>query len=160
MPWTARQTCNRKVKSRAAARNMMFEIPIAGRLARAGLRPILGQEPDVDTEFQTAKYSSSLSWSSRDGISKRPVESRKATQTNLIALAIRRDCGIIAISISRAFNKGDKLLVAHDEDRYGESSNDGIAAINQVAVEDYRHVTKPKIAGVCITFRHLHFSRP
>lgn len=32
-------------------RNTMFEIAIAGRLARAGLHPTLGGEPDVYTDF-------------------------------------------------------------------------------------------------------------
>jgi hypothetical protein len=137
-------------------RNTMFEIAIAGRLARAGLRPTLGQEPDVHTEFHDRKiFIQCKRVFSENGISKRLVEAGKQLKRDLVHSCDPRDCGIIAISISRAFNKGDKLLVAHDEDALRRKLNDEIDAIMRVAVEDYRHVTEPKIAGVL-----YHLSTP
>jgi hypothetical protein len=137
-------------------RNTMFEIAIAGRLARAGLRPTLGEEPDVHTEFGNRKVLIQCKRVfSENGISKRLIEAGKQLKRDLLRSCNPRDCGIIAISVSRVFNKGDKLLAARDENALRQMLNDEVDAISRVAAEDYRHVKEPKVAGVI-----YHLSTP
>jgi len=137
-------------------RNTMFEIAIAGRLARAGLSPRLGDEPDVHVEFDDRKiFIQCKRVFSEGGISKRLIEAGKQLKRDLTRSCDPRDCGIIAISISRVFNKGEKLLIVGDEDALRRKLNAEINAIMAATVEDYRNVREPKVAGVL-----YHFSTP
>ena len=137
-------------------RNAMFEISVAGRMARAGLRPTLGEEPDVHAEFNDRKiFVQCKRVFSAAGISKQLVKAAKQLKRDLTKSCSPRDCGIIAISVSRAFNKGDKLLVAHDENALQEMLHAEIYGVIRTGIKDYRDVEEPKIAGVL-----YHLSTP
>ena len=137
-------------------RNTMFEISIAGRLARAGLRPTLGEEPDIHAEFNDRKiFIQCKRVFSEGAISKQLVKAAKQLKRDLANSCSPRDCGIIAISVSRAFNKGDKLLVARDEQALREKLQAEIDGIIRAGIKDYRDVKEPKIAGVL-----YHLSTP
>jgi hypothetical protein len=130
-------------------RNTMFEIAVAGRLARSGLSPRLGEEPDVFVEFDKRRvFIQCKRVFSENGISKRVIDAGKQLKRDLARSLDPRDCGVIAISVSRVFNKGDKLLVAHDEGSLRQKLRDEIDSIRAAVSREYRHVTEPKVAGI------------
>lgn len=137
-------------------RNTMFEIAVAGRLARAGLQPILGEEPDVHVEFNKRKICVQCKRVfSAGAISGRLKEAASQLRRDLTKSSSPRDCGIVAISVSRAFNKGDKFLRAYDEADLREKLRDEIDRLIRSEVKNYRVVKEPKIAGVL-----YHLSTP
>ena len=134
-------------------RNTMFEIAIAGRLARAGLYPRLGGEPDVNVDFKGRRIFIQCKRVFSEGkISKRLIEAGNQLKRDLSRSCDPRDCGIIAISVSRVFNKGDKLLAVRDENALHLKLHDEIDTIRAAVSDDYRHLKEPKVAGV---FYHL-----
>jgi len=97
-------------------RNTMFEIALAGRFARAGLQPTLGQEPDIHLEFNDRKIFIQCKRAfSANAVPRLLKEAARQLKRDLGESCSPRDCGIIAISVSRLFNSGDKLLAVHDE---------------------------------------------
>src|SRR5207302_661325 len=81
-------------------RNTMFEIAIAGRLARAGLRPTLGGEPDVYTDFNDRRiFIQCKRVFSETAMSKRLLDAAEQLRRDLTKSCCPRDCGIIAISV-------------------------------------------------------------
>lgn len=130
-------------------RNTMFEIAVAGRLARSGFSPRLGEEPDVFVEFNRRRvFIQCKRMFSEKGISKRLFDAGRQLKRDLGRSSDPRDCGVIAISVSRVFNKGDKLPKYADEDSLRQKLRDEISSIRSAAGATYRHVTEPKVAGV------------
>lgn len=137
-------------------RNTMFEIALAGRLARAGLRPTLGQEPDIHVEYnQRNIFIQCKRVFSAAAVAKRLGDAAKQLKRDLGRSCSQRDCGIIAISVSRVFNPGDKLLAARDEGGVRDKLHAEIDGIIRANIKNYRDVKEPKIAGVL-----YHLSTP
>jgi hypothetical protein len=100
-----------------APRNFMFELVLAARMARAGLKPQV-QEPDVFVHMDEWRLLIQC---------KRPM-SISGIQGNIVSAGrqLRRDLdndrdrnliGVVALSVSKVFNPGDKILeVPHRED--------------------------------------------
>ena len=139
-----------------AGRNTMFEIAMAGRLARAGLHPTLGEEPDVYVEYNRRKiFMQCKRVFSAAAVSRRLVDAARQLRRDLGKSCSPHDCGIIAISVSRLFNPGDKLLVARGEDGLREKLHAEIDGLIRANIKDYRDVKEPKIVGVL-----YHLSTP
>lgn len=139
-----------------AGRNTMFEIAMAGRLARAGLHPTLGEEPDIHLEYEGRNiFIQCKRVFSGAAVSKRLAEAARQLRRDLGKSSSPRDCGIIAISVSRLFNPGDKLLVSHDENGLREKLHTEIDGLIRENIKDYREVKEPKICGVL-----YHLSTP
>lgn len=137
-------------------RNTMFEIAIAGRVARAGLTPELGGEPDVrfDLEGRQILIECKRVFSEK-GIARCLAVAGRQLKRDLARSCDPRDCGIIAVSISRVFNQGDKMFVARNEDMLRERLREEVDSVIQRQEGTYRNVRDPKIAGFL-----FHLSTP
>ena len=95
-----------------AARNAMFELSVAAIAARQGLAPTLSDtNPDVSFEFETRRVK---------------IECKRVMSVNRIMERLREgskqleksvhptvsDIGIVAISLSKLINRGDRFLVS------------------------------------------------
>lgn len=137
-------------------RNTMFEIALAGRFARAGLHPTLGQEPDIHLEFNNRKiFIQCKRIFSAHGVPRLLKEAARQLRRDMGRSSSPRDCGIVAISVSRLFNPGDKLLAVHDEDGIRDKLHAEIDGLIRANIKNYRDVKEPKIAGVL-----YHLSTP
>ena len=59
-----------------------------------------------------------------------------------------RSCGIVAISISRIFNQGDKLLVVRNEAALRQKLNEEVDVVRNRCLRRYKDLNDPRIAGV------------
>lgn len=130
-------------------RNTMFEITIAGRAAQAGLRPQLGGEPDVFFEFAGRRmFVQCKRVFSEKAVAKRIAEAAKQLKRDLRASCNPRDCGLVAISVSRLINAGDKMLIIPTENdipgALGREIDDLITKHKKVC----KDVEDPRIAGI------------
>ncbi len=138
------------------ARNAMFEIVIAGRLAKRGLVPRLGGEPDVVSRLEDRN----ILIQCKRVFSDRSLEDNlraagKQLKRDLTRSSDPRDCGIVAISISRIFNEGDKLLVVSNEAALRQKLEEEVDVIRSRCTGCYRNINDPRIAGVL-----YHLSTP
>jgi hypothetical protein len=137
-------------------RNTMFEIALAGRFARAGLHPTLGQEPDIHLEFNDRDIFIQCKRAfSANAVPRLLKDAARQLRRDLGKSFSPRDCGIIAISVSRLFNPGDKLLAVHDEGGIRDKLHAEIDGLIRANIKHYRDVKEPKIAGVL-----YHLSTP
>jgi hypothetical protein len=113
------------------ARNVLFELNMATRLWRAGFTPRLGEHPDLACEvigkllFLECKRPFSAS-----KISKRISQAAKQLRSNLKS-AIPGTRGVIAISVSKILNPGDKLFVTPNEARGRQGLGDAVEAMGE-----------------------------
>ena len=130
-------------------RNKMFEITIAGRAAFAGLKPQLGREPDVFFEFENHRiFVQCKRVLSEAAVSKRIPEAEKQLKRDLDASGDPRDCGLIAVSVSRLINPGDQILSMGSEQDIDNELFQKISALWQHVRPIWSRVKHPKIAGV------------
>ena len=130
-------------------RNTMFEITIAGRAAFAGLKPQLGREPDVFFEFENRRiFVQCKRVLSEAALSKRIPEAEKQLKRDLAASCDPRDCGLIAVSVSRLINPGDQMLSVGIEQDIRKVLSQEIVALSQRVRPIWSRVKHPKIAGV------------
>ncbi len=131
------------------ARNIMFEIAIAGRFARSGLNPVLGREPDILVELHNRRiFVQCKRVFSERGLSSCLSEAGDQLKRDLRLACNPRDCGLIALSISRIFQQGDKVLVAANEPTLRHKLRDEVDAVRTNLANHYRRVKEPKIAGL------------
>lgn len=90
------------------ARNILFELNLAARLHRAGFKPVVGERPDVACEvdgkwlfFECKRPFSS------GKVSKLITKAARQLKSDLAARPGAR--GVIAISLSKVMNAGDRL---------------------------------------------------
>jgi hypothetical protein len=134
----------------------MFEIALAGKLAVGGLTPVLGGEPDIRVELNDRNvFIQCKRVFSRNGLSGCYRDANRQLKRDLGRSCNPRDCGVIAISISRICNDGDKILVVPSEDVLRQMLIDEIDSVRRDMAHAYRDVTDPKIAGVL-----YHLSTP
>lgn len=130
-------------------RNAMFEIAVAGWVASAGLDPHIGGEPDVFFEFEKrAIFVQCKRVLSSNAITKRISEAANQLKRDLTKSSEPRDCGLIAICVSRLINPGDKMLAVGAEAdlrRALRSEIDAVIARHERAFRDVKH---PRIAGI------------
>jgi hypothetical protein len=99
------------------ARNIMFELSLASKLARAGLAPQLGEHPDLQCEVEGKRL-----WIeckrplSAEKVGKRIVEANRQLHRHMKA-APSDMRGIIAVSLSKVVSSGDTFLAYTDEAR-------------------------------------------
>jgi hypothetical protein len=137
-------------------RNIMFEIALAGKLAVAGLAPVLGDEPDIRVELNDRNiFIQCKRVFSRNGLRGCFRDANRQLKRDLGQSCDPRDCGLIAISISRVCNDGDKILVVPSEDVLRQMLIDEIDSVRKEMADTYRDVNAPKIAGVL-----FHLSTP
>ena len=130
-------------------RNAMFEIAVAGRAAFAGLRPRLGGEPDVFFEFEKRRiFVQCKRVLSATGVAKRIGEAAKQLKRDLATSSDPRDCGLIAISISRLVNPGDKMLAVAAEPDLRRVMNNEIDKVIGRHDRIFRELREPKTAGI------------
>jgi hypothetical protein len=128
-------------------RNTMFEIAIAGRVAFA--EPRIGGEPDVLFEFENRRmFVQCKRVLSEESISKRISEAARQLKRDLLQSSDPRDCGLIAISVSRVINPGDKMLVVTTEADLGRAMRLHIERVIRRHGPSFRNVKDPKTAGI------------
>ena len=92
-------------------RNTMFEILFGGVVASVGLHPRLGKEPDVSFEFDNCQiFVQCKRVLSEARVEERVSEAAKQLQRDLAQSSNGTDCGLVAISLSRLINPGNRLL--------------------------------------------------
>jgi hypothetical protein len=127
-------------------RNFMFELVIGAMVARAGLTPTLGSEPDVVFGFENRKVL---------------VECKRVMSQNKIEERIRQglrqlkariegdeDCGLIAISVTRTINSGNVIWSVpsvSDTNAFLESKIDEVIHRFDPFLQTLSH---PKIFGI------------
>jgi hypothetical protein len=93
------------------ARNAMFELTMGAMAARRELNPILStHNPDVQFEFENRR----VSLECKRVISESKVFERIEEGTEQLAKSVRSgtdDIGIVAISLAKLFNPGDRIAV-------------------------------------------------
>lgn len=67
---------------------------------------------------------------------------------SLIKSSNPRDCGLVAISITRIYNQGDKLLAIRNEDALRQKLRDDVDAVKDRCTRRYKDLNDPRIAGV------------
>ncbi len=129
-------------------RNAMFELWVAGRVAFAGLEPRLGGEPDESFEFENRRMLVPCKRVlSESAVAKRIGEAALQLDRDLALSADPKDCGVIAISISRLINPRNKMLtVATDTDLQSALSREIDKVIERHA-QVCRGVKHPKTGG-------------
>ena len=137
-------------------RNTAFEVALAGDLAAAGLKPILGSEPDLITEFSGRRLLIACKRSWRSDTVRTQIETAAKQLGRLLDReASPRDCGLIAISATRVFTTGERVLEVSRESQVRDYLNgelSGLFAEHRLAC---RAIKNPKIAGLL-----LHISIP
>jgi hypothetical protein len=88
-------------------RNFMFELVIGAMVARAGLTPTLGSEPDVVFGFENRKVLVEC----KRVMSQNKIEERIRQAARQLKARVRseEDFGIIAISVTRTINSGNVI---------------------------------------------------
>lgn len=130
-------------------RNVMFELWVAGRVAFAGLEPRLGGEPDISFEFENRRMLVQCKRVlSEPAVAKRIGEAAKQLDRDLALSADPKDCGVIAISISRLFNPGDKMLTVATETDLQSALSSEIDKVIERHAQVFRGVKNPKTAGI------------
>jgi hypothetical protein len=130
-------------------RNTMFEIAIAGAVALAGLRPQLGGEPDVLFEFENRRILIQCKRVlSENTVPKRIAAAAKQLTRDISQSGDPRDCGVIAISISRLINPGDRILTFATESDMSETLRSEINAVIRRHEKALLDVGAPRIAGI------------
>jgi hypothetical protein len=130
-------------------RNAMFEIAVAGRVASAGLQPRLGGEPDVFFEFEKRRiFVQCKRVLSEKAVTKRIADAAKQLKRDLTASSDPRDCGLIAISISRLVNAGDKMLAVAAEADLRRALSGEIDKVIGRHDRVFREVRDPRTAGI------------
>jgi hypothetical protein len=137
-------------------RNAMFEIALAGRVAFAGLQPSLGGEPDVFFEFENRRILVQCKRVlSENAVTKRIGDAAKQLKRDLTGSSNPRDCGLIAVSISRLVNPGDKILAVASEADLRRALHDEIDKVIAHYKRVFGGVKDPRIAGIL-----LHMATP
>ena len=105
-----------------AGRNFMFELVVAAKLARAGLQPRLG-EPDVAIDFQGYRILLQCKRPfSRGGIHENIIKAGSQLRRDLAKLPNEPPAiGVVAISISKVLNQGDKIFEVNSRDDLQEA---------------------------------------
>ena len=135
-----------------AARNLMFELVIAARLARAGLKPHL-QEPDVLVDIDDWLLLIAC---------KRPLGDAAIPENVLRAAAQLRKAlnahpkrqkimGVIAVSVSRILNPGDKILEVPAREALSPALSEHVGQIWERHKKLFLTVSDPRIAGALIS---------
>ena len=121
-------------------RNRLFEFVIASKLWRAGLQPRLGDRPDVSCEVRGKTFFIEC---------KRPLTARgvKGRMTDAAAMLPDRidatggqALGVIALSLTRRLNLGDKLLVYRGEADGKEKLSRALATAAAFARSDWERL--------------------
>lgn len=109
-------------------RNRLFELVVATKLWKAGLRPRLGDRPDLTCEVRGKLFYVEC---------KRPLSKRGAQRSIGRARKMLSDelkpangpaLGVIALSLSKLLNPGDQLLVYRGEERGKEQLSRALEA--------------------------------
>ena len=121
-------------------RNRLFEFVIASKLWRAGLQPRLGDRPDVSCEVRGKTFFIEC---------KRPLTARGVKGRITDAAAMLPDridatggqaLGVIALSLTRRLNLGDKLLVYRGEADGKEKLSRALATAAAFARSDWERL--------------------
>ena len=98
------------------ARDFLFELDMAAKLSQAGFHPALGERPDLSCDVDgTTLFFECKRPSSPKRVDERLKEARKQLRTGL-RQALPGKYGVIAMSLSKIYQPGDKLLIGPREE--------------------------------------------
>lgn len=105
--------------SKNKSRNTLFELSVAAKLHRAGFEPKLGEHPDLSIVVNERTVCFECKRPSSEA---KVVDRLKEAEDQLLRVlndprVPRRARGVVAISLSKVMNPGDKLFVYQLEDR-------------------------------------------
>jgi hypothetical protein len=128
------------------ARNFMFELALAWTLERAGLRPTLGERPDLQCEVEGKR----LLIECKRPFSGRTVTKRIGEANGTLLGALKKappgSRGIIAVSVSRVLNEGSMFLLYSSEKEASRHLADELERMARA--EALQRQSPPKIIGV------------
>lgn len=130
------------------ARNLLFELNLATHLSRAGFHPRLGEHPDLLCEVvgKTLFFECKRPFSASK-VSKRISQAAKQLRVNL-KVAAPGTRGVIAISVSKVLNPGDKLFVTPNELRGRQGLEDALEAVGGKFKKSWIGFSRSNIIGI------------
>ncbi len=139
-----------------AGRNFMFELNIAAKLARAGLEPRLG-EPDVATEFLGCRLLFQCKRPfSTNGIGGNILKAGSQLRRDFKNVADKEKAiGIVAISVSKVLNQGDKIFEVNSRPDLGNALGTEMDDFWAKHQDSFMHLSDPRISGALV-----HLSTP
>ena len=126
------------------ARNAMFELSMGAMVARQGLRPALNTgNPDVSFQFEGR----SVKMECKRVLSESKIMERLREGIKQLGKSVQTgssDVGLVAISLSKLLNPGDKFLVA---DSPHDALSDEITKALRANEQSLGSMTRPQAAG-------------
>jgi hypothetical protein len=130
-------------------RNTMFELSLAGRLRSKGIAVHSLTNPDILCEIgQASLYIQCKRPFAEAGISRNISSARRQLTRDLIVSGSSLARGLVAISISRVLNPGDKLLVARTEGEVALSLADEAESLGQRHSHLWKRISDKRIVGI------------
>ncbi len=129
------------------ARNIMFELVIAARLTRAGLRTSL-QEPDVVANLDDWRFLIACKRPLSDvGIKRNVAAAGLQLRRGLQKEKHARSIGLVALSVSKVLNPGKKILEVQRRSDLSEALGEHVGGIWQTHKNSFLNLSEKRIAG-------------
>jgi hypothetical protein len=131
------------------ARNTIFELLLAARLRRAGASTRVGQEADIIIDYLGGRLYIEC---------KRPLDAKKIpSRAREACRQLKRRFeaetftgslgGLVAVSITKALNRGDKMYEVDQEEQFLQLSAE-VQRIHRKCSNEYSRLIDPRIVGV------------
>lgn len=139
---------NDEDKNSNEARNTLFELNVAARLRRAGIIASPGIDADVECEFDGRKLFVECKRPFRErNVAKQIRKAGKQLKTRLTRAA-SGSRGIVAVSLSKTLNRGDKFFVYTEESRAKEVLSRQLEGLAERVKKSWIRLGKDGVIGI------------
>lgn len=130
-------------------RNTMFELNLAGRLSQRGVPVHLQTNPDILCEIDNCKiYIQCKRPFSERNIPRNVSDARRQLTRDLNGSEDTRARGVIAISVSRVQNPGNKLFTAKTEGDMPRLLGDYVQTLGEEYSKSWKRIVDTRIIGI------------
>jgi hypothetical protein len=130
------------------ARNTLFELNMAARLNKAGISTLPGVDSDVECEINGRKLLIECKRPFRErNVAKQIRKAGKQLKTRLTSTA-SGSRGIVAVSLSKTLNRGDKFLVYTEESRAKEALSRRLEGLAERVKNSWIRLGKDGVIGI------------